>query len=112
MALRLQSRSHPRWRSTPAAARAWLAAPHTVKNIGATYPGIADAPQIRLAQTHDVVIHLPQVEAAHERERLSGVGVQPAEAPSPVPAAARAAKGAKAQRAFQRGPDLASPPAA
>ncbi|MEU6106763.1 erythromycin esterase family protein, partial [Streptomyces flaveolus] len=52
-------------RDTPAAARAWLAAPHTVKNIGATYPGIADAPQIRLAQTHDVVIHLQQVEAAH-----------------------------------------------
>ncbi|MER6853156.1 erythromycin esterase family protein [Streptomyces flaveolus] len=52
-------------RDTPAAARAWLAAPHTVKNIGATYPGIADAPQIRLAQTHDVVIHLQRVEAAH-----------------------------------------------
>ncbi|MFD8273224.1 erythromycin esterase family protein [Streptomyces flaveolus] len=52
-------------RDTPTAARAWLAAPHTVKNIGATYPGIADAPQIRLAQTHDVVIHLQRVEAAH-----------------------------------------------
>ncbi|MEU0852958.1 erythromycin esterase family protein [Streptomyces flaveolus] len=52
-------------RATPAAARTWLAAPHTVKNIGATYPGIADAPQIRLAQTHDVVIHLQRVEAAH-----------------------------------------------
>ncbi|MEU6394376.1 erythromycin esterase family protein [Streptomyces sp. NPDC046939] len=52
-------------RDTPAAARAWLAAPHTVKNIGATYPGIADAPQIRLAETHDIVIHLHQVEAAH-----------------------------------------------
>ncbi|WP_030670021.1 erythromycin esterase family protein [Streptomyces rimosus] len=51
-------------RHTPAAARAWLAAPHTVKNIGATYPGIADAPQIRLAQSHDVVIHLQQVKAA------------------------------------------------
>ncbi|MFF9457427.1 hypothetical protein [Streptomyces flaveolus] len=52
-------------RDTPAAARAWLAAPHTVKNIGATYPGIADAPQIRLAKAHDVVIHLQRVEAAH-----------------------------------------------
>ncbi|KPI06624.1 Erythromycin esterase [Actinobacteria bacterium OV450] len=52
-------------RDTPAAARTWLAAPHTVKNIGATYPGIADAPQIPLAKTHDVIIHLQQVEAAH-----------------------------------------------
>ncbi|WP_411074956.1 erythromycin esterase family protein [Streptomyces sp. cmx-4-7] len=52
-------------RNTPAAARAWLAAPHTVKNIGATYPGIADAPQIRLSESYDVVIHLQRVEAAH-----------------------------------------------
>ncbi|CAL9650395.1 putative protein (plasmid) [Streptomyces sp. enrichment culture] len=51
-------------RNAPTAARTWLAAPHTVKNIGATYPGIADAPQIRLAEAHDVVIHLHQVEAA------------------------------------------------
>ncbi|WP_369211410.1 erythromycin esterase family protein [Streptomyces flavofungini] len=51
-------------RNAPAQARAWLAAPHTVKNIGATYPGIADAPQIRLAKSHDVVIHLQRVEAA------------------------------------------------
>ncbi|MFE3907868.1 erythromycin esterase family protein [Streptomyces sp. NPDC059153] len=51
-------------RNTPAAARDWLAAPHTVKNIGATYPGIVDAPQIRLAESHDVVIHLQRVEAA------------------------------------------------
>ncbi len=51
-------------RNTPAPARAWLAAPHTIKNIGATYPGIADAPQVRLAQSHDVLIHLQQVEAA------------------------------------------------
>ncbi|MHC6624519.1 erythromycin esterase family protein [Streptomyces globosus] len=51
-------------RSAPAAARTWLAAPHTVKNIGATYPGIADAPRIRLAESHDLVIHLQQVEAA------------------------------------------------
>nr|BFD84656.1 hypothetical protein StreXyl84_40570 [Streptomyces sp. Xyl84] len=49
----------------PTAARAWLAEPHTVKNIGATYPGIADAPQIRLTQTHDVLIHVHQVQAAH-----------------------------------------------
>ncbi|MFJ6518183.1 erythromycin esterase family protein [Streptomyces filamentosus] len=52
-------------RNTPAAARTWLAAPHTVKNIGATYPGIADAPQIRLSESYDAVIHLQQVEAAH-----------------------------------------------
>ncbi|MFF8769213.1 erythromycin esterase family protein [Kitasatospora sp. NPDC015120] len=52
-------------RNTPTAARTWLAEPHTIKNIGATYPGIADAPQIRLAQTHDILIHLHQVEAAH-----------------------------------------------
>ncbi|MEV5593621.1 erythromycin esterase family protein [Streptomyces sp. NPDC052496] len=51
-------------RNAPAAARTWLAAPHTVKNIGATYPGIADAPQIRLAESHDVVIHLQRVRAA------------------------------------------------
>ncbi|MFC9388499.1 erythromycin esterase family protein [Streptomyces venezuelae] len=51
-------------RNAPAAARAWLAAPHTVKNIGATYPGIADAPQIRLSESYDVVIHLQRVEAA------------------------------------------------
>ncbi|MFJ6382603.1 erythromycin esterase family protein [Kitasatospora sp. NPDC092039] len=51
-------------RNTPAPARAWLAEPHTIKNIGATYPGIADAPQIRLAQTHDILIHLQQVQAA------------------------------------------------
>ncbi|MFF9895076.1 erythromycin esterase family protein [Streptomyces longispororuber] len=51
-------------RTAPAAARAWLAAPHPVKNIGATYPGIADAPKIRLAKSHDVVIHLQRVQAA------------------------------------------------
>ena len=51
-------------RNAPAAARAWLAAPHTVKNIGATYPGIADAPQVGLAQSYDAVIHLQRVEAA------------------------------------------------
>ncbi|MGW0122149.1 erythromycin esterase family protein [Streptomyces sp. NPDC003327] len=51
-------------REAPAAARTWLAAPHTVKNIGATYPGIADAPQIRLSESYDVVIHLQQVESA------------------------------------------------
>ncbi|MFE6872620.1 erythromycin esterase family protein [Kitasatospora sp. NPDC057692] len=52
-------------RNTPAPARTWLAEPHTIKNIGATYPGIADAPQIRLTQTHDILIHLHQVQAAH-----------------------------------------------
>ncbi|MFI8327021.1 erythromycin esterase family protein [Streptomyces sp. NPDC085529] len=51
-------------RNAPTAARTWLAEPHTIKNIGATYPGIADAPRIRLAQTHDVLIHLQQVQAA------------------------------------------------
>ena len=39
-----------------------------------------------------------------QQERLSKLGVQPAEAPSPAPAAARATKGpSKAQQAFQRG---------
>ncbi|MFC9855875.1 DEAD/DEAH box helicase [Streptomyces prasinus] len=39
-----------------------------------------------------------------QQERLSKLGVQPAEAPSPAPAAARATKGPnKAQQAFQRG---------
>ncbi|GAA3044821.1 hypothetical protein GCM10017562_02480 [Streptomyces roseofulvus] len=52
-------------RNAPTVARTWLAEPHTIKNIGATYPGIADAPRIRLAQTHDVLMHLEQVEAAH-----------------------------------------------
>ncbi|MEV7796571.1 erythromycin esterase family protein, partial [Streptomyces sp. NPDC087512] len=51
-------------RNVPAAARTWLATPHTIKNIGATYPGIADAPQIRLAESHDLVIHLHHVKAA------------------------------------------------
>ncbi|MFC8583691.1 hypothetical protein ACFUGD_03830, partial [Streptomyces sp. NPDC057217] len=52
----------------PATARAWLAAPHAVKNTGATHPGIADAPQVRLAKSYDVVIHLQRVEAAHMLE--------------------------------------------
>ncbi|MFF4380705.1 erythromycin esterase family protein [Kitasatospora sp. NPDC001547] len=51
-------------RNAPEPARSWLAEPHTTKNIGATYPGIADAPQIRFAQTHDVLVHLRQVQAA------------------------------------------------
>ncbi|MFF9340491.1 MULTISPECIES: erythromycin esterase family protein [unclassified Streptomyces] len=51
-------------RDAPGPARTWLATPHTVKNIGATYPGIADAPQVRLAQSYDAVIHLHRVEAA------------------------------------------------
>jgi superfamily II DNA or RNA helicase len=39
-----------------------------------------------------------------QQERLSKLGVQPAEAPSPAPAAARTTKGtSKAQAAFQRG---------
>ncbi|MFI1680590.1 erythromycin esterase family protein [Streptomyces sp. NPDC020607] len=51
-------------RTAPAPARAWLAAPRTVKNIGAAYPWNGNAAQIRLAQTHDIVIHLHRVEAA------------------------------------------------
>ncbi|MFJ9576201.1 erythromycin esterase family protein [Streptomyces sp. NPDC101191] len=51
-------------RNAPTAACTWLAEPHTIKNIGATYP-VADAPRIRLTQTHDVLIHLQQVQAAH-----------------------------------------------
>ncbi|MEZ3183125.1 helicase associated domain-containing protein, partial [Streptomyces pimonensis] len=39
-----------------------------------------------------------------QQERLTKLGVQPDEAPSPAPAATRAAKGpSKAQQAFQRG---------
>ncbi|CAL9677004.1 hypothetical protein SUDANB176_07873 (plasmid) [Streptomyces sp. enrichment culture] len=39
-----------------------------------------------------------------QQERLSKLGVQPAQAPSPAPAAARTTKGpSKAQQAFQRG---------
>ncbi|MBV7674338.1 Helicase associated domain protein [Streptomyces halstedii] len=42
--------------------------------------------------------------STEQQERLSKLGVQPAEAPSPAPAAARATKGpSKAQQAFQRG---------
>ncbi|MET8544409.1 erythromycin esterase family protein [Kitasatospora sp. NPDC004799] len=53
-------------RDAPAPARAWLTAPHTVKNIDTTHPWPGSAPQIRLAQTHDVLIHLQQVQAARE----------------------------------------------
>ncbi|WP_138908484.1 DEAD/DEAH box helicase [Streptomyces chryseus] len=38
-----------------------------------------------------------------QQERLTKLGVQPAEAPSPAPAATRSAKPTKAQQAFQRG---------
>ncbi|MEU8709955.1 Helicase associated domain protein [Streptomyces sp. NPDC048565] len=42
--------------------------------------------------------------STEQQQRLSKLGVQPAQAPSPAPAAARAAKGpSKAQAAFQRG---------
>jgi hypothetical protein len=42
--------------------------------------------------------------STEQQERLSRLGVQPLEAPSPAPATARAAKGpTKAQQAFQRG---------
>lgn len=42
--------------------------------------------------------------AAEQQERLSALGVQPAQAPSPTPAAGDGAKRAgKAQQAFQRG---------
>ncbi|MGW6529174.1 erythromycin esterase family protein [Streptomyces venezuelae] len=51
-------------RTAPAPARAWLAEPRTVKNIAATYPWNDNAAQIRLAKTHDIVIHLHRVEAA------------------------------------------------
>lgn len=52
-------------RNAPAAARTWLATPRTVKTIGTVYPWSGDNPQIRLAETHDVIIHLQRVEAAH-----------------------------------------------
>ncbi|CAL9676895.1 hypothetical protein SUDANB176_07855 (plasmid) [Streptomyces sp. enrichment culture] len=42
--------------------------------------------------------------STEQQERLTGLGVQPAEVPSPAPAAARTTKGpSKAQQAFQRG---------
>ncbi|WP_030548900.1 DEAD/DEAH box helicase [Streptomyces albus] len=42
--------------------------------------------------------------SSEQQERLSKLGVQPAKAPSPAPAAGRAGKGpSKAQQAFQRG---------
>ncbi|MET9154380.1 Helicase associated domain protein [Streptomyces griseoflavus] len=42
--------------------------------------------------------------SSEQQERLSKLGIKPAEAPSPVPMAKRAAKGpSKAQQAFQRG---------
>ncbi|WP_406723488.1 Helicase associated domain protein [Streptomyces sp. GD-15H] len=42
--------------------------------------------------------------STEQQERLTRLGVQPAQAPSPAPTAGRAAKGAsKAQQAFQRG---------
>ncbi|WP_077797062.1 DEAD/DEAH box helicase [Streptomyces sp. JHA26] len=41
--------------------------------------------------------------SSEQQERLSKLGVQPAQAPPPAPAAARTAKGTKAQQAFQRG---------
>ncbi|MGW7260619.1 Helicase associated domain protein [Streptomyces sp. NPDC054834] len=45
-----------------------------------------------------------KVLSTEQQERLSALGVQPAEAPSPAPAAARTTKGpSKAQQAFQRG---------
>ncbi|MET4662923.1 superfamily II DNA or RNA helicase [Streptomyces sp. PvP037] len=45
-----------------------------------------------------------QLLSAEQQERLSKLGVQPFEAPSPAPATARATKGPnKAQQAFQRG---------
>ncbi|GHE65482.1 hypothetical protein GCM10018785_37980 [Streptomyces longispororuber] len=51
-------------RKAPDPARAWLAAPRVVKNVGATYPWSGDNPKVRLSKTHDVVIHLHQVEAS------------------------------------------------
>ncbi|MER0240654.1 erythromycin esterase family protein [Streptomyces sp. HSW2009] len=51
-------------RKAPPAARAWLATPRTVKNIGTNYPGNMDTPQIRLAESHDIVVHLHRVGAA------------------------------------------------
>lgn len=55
-------------RDAPAPARTWLAEPRTVKNIAATYPWNGDAAKIRLAKTHDVVVHLHRVEAARMLE--------------------------------------------
>ncbi|MET9467743.1 erythromycin esterase family protein [Streptomyces sp. NPDC006544] len=51
-------------RNAPAGARDWLAAPHTVKRIGTAYPAPHTDPQISLARSHDILIHLHQVTAA------------------------------------------------
>ncbi|MGV9844809.1 Helicase associated domain protein [Streptomyces fungicidicus] len=41
--------------------------------------------------------------SAEQQKRLSKLGIEPLQAPSPAPAAGRAAKASKAQQAFQRG---------
>jgi erythromycin esterase len=50
-------------RSAPAAARAWLAEPRPTRSIGTAWPQ-PDRP-IALGRTHDILIHLHRVRAAH-----------------------------------------------
>ncbi|QYN38114.1 erythromycin esterase family protein [Pseudonocardia sp. DSM 110487] len=50
-------------RSAPAAARAWLAEPRATRSIGTAWPQ-PDRP-IALGRTHDILIHLHRVQAAH-----------------------------------------------
>ncbi|MEU5956538.1 erythromycin esterase family protein [Streptomyces sp. NPDC047525] len=54
-------------RTAPPAARKWLSKGRTTRNIGTAYP---DGPyKIRLAPTHDILIHLHDVTAAHRRSQ-------------------------------------------
>lgn len=54
-------------RTAPATAREWLGKSRLTKSIGTAFP---DGPhQIRLAPTHDILIHLHRVTAAHRQTR-------------------------------------------
>ncbi|WP_330328725.1 erythromycin esterase family protein [Streptomyces sp. NBC_00536] len=55
-------------RNAPPAARDWLAMPRPTRHIGGAYPGPAGPEaRIALAASYDVLIHLHQVTAAHQR---------------------------------------------
>ncbi|MGW0906392.1 erythromycin esterase family protein [Streptomyces sp. NPDC002853] len=54
-------------RTAPATARKWLGKSRLTKSIGTAYP---DGPhKIRLASSHDILIHLHRVTAAHRQPR-------------------------------------------
>ncbi|CAM5544036.1 Erythromycin esterase family protein OS=Streptomyces alboniger OX=132473 GN=CP975_32310 PE=4 SV=1 [Streptomyces alboniger] len=53
-------------RTAPAAARRWLGEPRPTRSIGTAYP---DGPyKIALGRSHDVLIHLHEVTAAHRQK--------------------------------------------